>query len=111
MSVTAGGPGLVATGVDKSGEDFDRDGAVWASEDGYTWTRVRDEAVFGGPEIQQIYSVISWGRILIAVGDGAVWLSPLQGYPFPPLSSVTVPGTTYPHGPAASEEVPGWFPR
>jgi hypothetical protein len=72
MSVTAGGPSLVATGVDKPGEDFDRDEAAWASEDGPTWTRVPDEAVFAGPEIQQIYSVISWGRIPIAGGDGAV---------------------------------------
>ena len=35
MSVTAGVPGL-ASGADKLGEDFDRDGAVWVSEDGYT---------------------------------------------------------------------------
>jgi len=92
MSVTAGGPGLVATGVDKSGEDFDRDGAVWVSEDGYTWTRVRDEAVFGGPEIQQIYSVISWGRTLIAVGDGAVWLSPPRVKRSPSASGDPRPG-------------------
>ncbi len=40
-------------------------------EDGYAWTRVPDETVLPGPEIQQIHSVICWGRILIAVGDGA----------------------------------------
>ena len=35
-SVIAGGPGLVAIGVDESGGD--QDGAVWTSPDGTTWS-------------------------------------------------------------------------
>ena len=50
-AVVAGGPGLVAVGVDGSGGDYDA--AVWTSSDGYVWERVaHDEAVFGGAEDQ-----------------------------------------------------------
>jgi len=80
-SVVAGGPGLVAVGVDEASEDLDA--AVWTSADGLTWTRVpRDEAVFGGPGEQSMSSVVAEGPGLVAVGwDGlegphaAVWTS------------------------------------
>ena len=69
LSVTAGGPGLVAVGVDRPGGDADA--AVWTSVDGITWSRVpHDEAVFGGAAIQ---SVTAGGPGVVAVGgDGDV---------------------------------------
>ena len=85
-SVTTGGPGLVAVGGDGSGGDMDA--AVWVSTDGYTWARIpADEAVFGGPGEQAIWSVTAGGPGLVAVGydssgdddDAAVWVSPPLG--------------------------------
>ena len=81
MSVTVGGPGLVAVGSDGSGNDFDA--AVWTSSDGVVWTRVsHDEAVFGGPGIQAMVTVTEGGPGLVAVGvdgpggeDAAIWTS------------------------------------
>ncbi len=80
--VTAGGPGLVAVGVDFSGGDGDA--AVWTSPDGISWSRVpHDEAVFGGEGFQAMSGVVVGGPGLVAVGsdltgddDGAVWTSP-----------------------------------
>ncbi len=71
-SVTAGGPGLVAVGFDRSGGDGD--GAVWTSVDGVTWSRVpHDEAVLGGFGIQNMGKVTAGGPGLVAVGwDGSV---------------------------------------
>jgi hypothetical protein len=76
-SVVAGGPGLVAVGVDTSGDDTDA--AVWTSPDGLTWARVsHDEEVFGAG--QRMSSVVVGGPGLVAVGvdhnDAAVWTSP-----------------------------------
>ena len=80
-SVIAGGPGLVAIGVDESGGD--QDGAVWTSPDGITWSRVpHDEAIFGGESDQLMDGVTSGGSGLVAVGsdesggdlDAAVWV-------------------------------------
>jgi len=69
VSVTSGGPGLVAVGS----ELFGRRGAVWTSVDGITWTRVADGATFSGP----MMSVTSRGSGLVAVGsDAEVWTSP-----------------------------------
>ena len=78
--VTAGGPGLVAVGHEMiEGESEDRR-AVWVSADGYTWSRVTDEAVLGEGDM---YSVIAWERGVAAVGrdawGAAVWLSPPPG--------------------------------
>ena len=45
VSVTAGGPGLVAVGFEAS--FVERIGAVWTSPDGIEWTRVpHDQSVF-----------------------------------------------------------------
>ena len=81
--MTAGGPGLVAVGVDTSGDD--KDAAVWTSPDGITWSRVSDdEAVLGGEGEQLMFGVTAGGPGLVAVGydgpggdeDAAVWTSP-----------------------------------
>jgi len=81
-SVAAGGPGLIAVGTDESGG---WSAAVWTSPDGLTWTRLSDEAVFGGPENQGMASVVAGGPGFVAVGydsssgdgeDAAVWTSP-----------------------------------
>jgi len=78
-SVTVGGPGLVAVGVDSTGP------AVWTSADGITWSRVPpDEAVFGALDEQSMADVTVGGPGLVAVGrdesgldgDAAVWTSP-----------------------------------
>jgi len=87
-SVTVGGPGLVAVGVDGSGYSPDWDAAVWTSVYGLVWSRVpHDESVFGGGEMR---SVTVGGPGLVAVGqegtgytdetgpgrqDAAVWTS------------------------------------
>ena len=82
-SVTAGGPGLVAVGVDAPGGDGDA--AVWTSPDGIIWSRIpHDEAVFGGDSYQIMRGVTAGGPGLVAVGvdgfginsDAAVWTSP-----------------------------------
>ncbi|MFQ5967864.1 MAG: hypothetical protein ACE5MI_09665 [Acidimicrobiia bacterium] len=76
VSVTSGGPGLVAVGRDGLG---DADAAVWTSPDGLTWSRVpHDEAVFGGVGRHGMRSVTAGGPGLVAVGEegsrGAVWV-------------------------------------
>jgi hypothetical protein len=82
LGVAAGGPGLVAVGRGTSAED--EAATVWVSADGYTWERIVDNAVFGGPGAQAMHSVVAAGPGLVAVGydfmDGnfvaAVWASP-----------------------------------
>jgi len=81
VSVTTGGPGLVAVGWE--GSLFDQDAAVWTSPDGITWSRVaHDEAVFGGDGDQEMVSVTTGGPGLVAVGpdlsdlEAEVWTSP-----------------------------------
>ena len=90
LSVTVGGPGLVAVGSEASSVNGFSDAAVWTSVDGITWTRVPDDdAVFGdtGDELshQWILAVTAGGPGLVAVGtdlagdgggfDAAVWTS------------------------------------
>jgi hypothetical protein len=84
--VTAGGPGLVAVGLDLSGGDLDA--AVWTSPDGLVWSRVApDEVVFGGLGNQEMKAVAAVGPGLVAVGldhsdgddDAAAWVSPPPG--------------------------------
>jgi len=62
--------------------------AVWTSPDGLVWSRVPgDEAVFGGPDNQEMKAVVVGGPGLVAVGldhsdgddDAAVWVSPPPG--------------------------------
>jgi hypothetical protein len=80
LSVTAGGPGLVAVGSDghPQYEEANRldelaaDAAVWTSVDGLTWSRVpHDEAVFGGPGEQRMDGVTVGGPGLVAVGSAS----------------------------------------
>jgi hypothetical protein len=75
LEIAAGGPGLVAVGSGGVNE-----AAAWTSVDGITWSRVHDEAVFDGVEMN---SVTTGGPGLVAVGltgghgrrDAAVWTS------------------------------------
>jgi hypothetical protein len=71
---------LVAVGRDRSGGDADA--AVWTSPDGVTWARApHDEAVFGGDDWQEMWSVAATDTGLVAAGydwsggdgDAAVW--------------------------------------
>ena len=67
LSVTQGGPGLVAVGFAGT------DAAVWTSPNGVTWSRVpHDDAVFGGEMDQGMYSVTVGGPGLVAVGHDGV---------------------------------------
>ena len=81
LSVTAGGPGLVAVGRSNSGTP------VWTSNDGITWSRVPD-----GDSMRYgvLRSVTSGGPGLVAVGwasgatvwtstDGIIWSPALAG--------------------------------
>ena len=84
MSVTAGGPGLVAVGTEFD-EESDADAAVWTSADGVVWSRVaHDETVFGGPG-ETMSSVSAAGPGLVAVG----------GNDTGPASWTSVDGTTW----------------
>jgi actin-like ATPase involved in cell morphogenesis len=78
-AVVPGGPGLVAVGYDHVGN---LDAAVWTSSDGTTWTRVPDDAVFGGSGDQVMNRAVAGGPGLVAVGfdtnggvQAAVWTS------------------------------------
>jgi hypothetical protein len=82
LGVTAGGPGLVAVGEDRSRDFDDGDVAVWTSIDGITWFRVpHDEAVLGAGQVTSVTSADS--GLVVAVGnegsdggdDAAVWTS------------------------------------
>ena len=72
VSVTVGGPGLVAIGFDRPAEVGEGNAAVWTSPDGFTWSRVpHNESVFGGESRQMMLSVTTGGPGLVAVGrDG-----------------------------------------
>ena len=84
FSVTAGGPGWVAGGHHRIGDDHNA--AAWSSPDGIAWQRVpHDAALFGGPAADEDIAVVTQGGPgLVAVGseraDGifkaAVWISP-----------------------------------
>jgi len=77
LSVTEGGPGLVAVGA--SGSDLGGSAEVWTSTDGLVWNRVpHDGSLFDG----SMRSVATGGVGLVAVGYGgwqsanaAVWSS------------------------------------
>ncbi len=65
LSVTAGGPGLVAVGSDWWTQGLART-PVWTSPDGITWTRVPDDETVRGV----MFDVIVAGPGLVAVGTG-----------------------------------------
>jgi hypothetical protein len=70
VSVTVGGPGLVAVG-----SEWPDGAAVWTSVDGITWSRVpHDEAVFGRAGGGWMFDVTAGASGLVAVGE-AVWTS------------------------------------
>jgi hypothetical protein len=69
--------GLIGVGWEDAG---DADAAVWISLDGLDWSRVvENEAVFGGPGVQVMGSIVEWPGGLLAVGatgsDAGVWTS------------------------------------
>ena len=84
-AVTAGGPGLVAVGIDWPDELPSARAAIWTSVDGIVWDRVpHDENVFDGFGHQRADSVAVVGTRVVAVGvdrkaraniDAAVWIS------------------------------------
>ena len=83
-AVVAGGPGLVAVGGERVGDQGEGDAAVWTSPDGQDWTLVPDpDSVFGGFSRQDMRSVTLGGPGLVAVGTeftdrgdrAAVWTS------------------------------------
>lgn len=92
--IVAGGPGLVAVGVDDASGTSDA--AVWASSDGENWSRVEDEALLGERD-QTMLGVTVLGSGLVAVGtadsegglDGAVWTS-VDGVDWTRAESVSV---------------------
>ena len=101
LSVTAGGPGLVAVGWDTPSDESWR-AAVWTSIDGLTWSRVpHAEEIFGTSGYWGVVGVTAGGPGLVAVGD-AVWTS--------------VDGLTWSRGPDVEtglglgpwEEATGW---
>ena len=89
LSVTAGGPGLVAVGMSGGMGPWDNNpganAAVWTSVDGITWSRVpHDETVFGSGGNPSMLAVTAGGPGLVAVGadyhpelaETPVWTSP-----------------------------------
>ncbi|MDX1469323.1 MAG: hypothetical protein R3258_08270, partial [Acidimicrobiia bacterium] len=82
--VTAGGPGLVAVGLDWWVE-IPPDAAVWVSPDGANWERVPHSEVFAGPSYQQMMAVTAGDHGVVAVGlsvhvpgegsEATVWVS------------------------------------
>jgi len=66
LSVTVGGPGLVAVGADYHPLSL-AETPVWTSPDGITWTRVPDDVTVRGV----MTSVTAEGPGLVAVGDDA----------------------------------------
>ena len=71
LSVTVGGPGMVAVGED------DGDVGVWTSTDGVSWSRIPyEEDVFGGTGPSRV-TVGGPGLVAVGADDGrmAVWTS------------------------------------
>jgi hypothetical protein len=102
-SVTAGGPGFVAVGMDTF-VDFGRrwEATVWVSEDGMSWQRISHPALTES-KVQEMWGVTHSGSAVTAVGlsaesdnewDAAVWVSS-DGYGWERVSrdSLTTPGT------------------
>jgi hypothetical protein len=83
LSVTTGGPGLVAVGSDWAMPDRART-PVWTSPDGITWTRVPDDetvrgvmldVITGGPGLMAVGCVCnaSWTPVVWTSIDGITW--------------------------------------
>jgi hypothetical protein len=66
LSVTAGGPGLVAVGLDGN-EECGWNSSVWTSPDGLTWSQVPDERGCG--TYDRMLSVTVGPSGLVAVGE------------------------------------------
>ena len=85
LSVTSGGPGLVAVGHEAVGLGSAADccnviAAVWTFSDGIKWSRVpHDEAVFGRAGPPRMNSVAEGGLGLVAVGSAGFAPEGLDG--------------------------------
>jgi hypothetical protein len=103
-SVTTGGPGLVAVGMEIGpNRDSDLwDAAVWLSEDGQNWERVEQRS-FSESSFQEMWGVTSFDGRLVAVGfaldatadrqDLAVWVShDGRNWQRTSVDSLTAPG-------------------
>jgi hypothetical protein len=83
-AVTAAGPGLVASGTERIGDDTDI--TILTSADGITWTRVPSTPDISGPGGQFLRDLTPGGPGIVGVGgvdtgdpataSAAVWLSP-----------------------------------
>jgi hypothetical protein len=71
-SVTAGGPGLVAVGIDWVDDDEGGRAAVWTSVDGIDWSRIpHDETVFGLEDTPRTDSAVGMSSVTVG-GPGLV---------------------------------------
>jgi hypothetical protein len=82
VSVSTGGPGLVAVGNAMREAGFGWAAAVWTSEDGASWNRLpHDEDVFGGDGMPGMHAVAEGGRGVVAVGSSHwSYLDPEPGW-------------------------------
>jgi len=67
--ITVGGPGYVAVGQGTAGAEIH--GAVWLSEDGYSWVRVGSQSFEEGT----LSGVTAGEPGIVAVGDRVIWFS------------------------------------
>ncbi len=63
MTVISTEQGFIAAGA-----GADRDGGVWFSPDGITWTRLQTEGALGDADVQWISDITVFGNSVIAVG-------------------------------------------
>ncbi len=81
-TIAAAPPGVVAGGyVFAASGQYDRDGLIWTSPDGLTWTQQPwDGTVFGGAGDQEVMGISSGGPGTVAVGYSAVSTGIDSGY-------------------------------
>jgi hypothetical protein len=83
VSVTVGGPGLVAVGTDLNIEGLFSGAAVWTSEDGISWSKaivdpksaLMHDVTAGGPGLVAVGSVLEEDSLGEAAWLGAIWTS------------------------------------
>jgi hypothetical protein len=106
LSVTAGGPGLVAVGADYWPPEL-AETPVWTSPDGITWTRVPDDVTVRG----SMYVSAGGPGLLVAVGDAVAAAPGGAGVPTPTVWT-SVDGITWSRVPATmTQSSVGWVVR
>ena len=119
-SVTAGGPGLVATGGSHNDQGMMIDGIIWTSEDGISWQRIDDPSFATSvPEEEIRYGNFGVGirdaaegpNGVVAVGfDGdvaATWYSP-DGLEWSPVKDAAIQRDGLVNLLAVTAGGPGW---